>query len=100
MALPSLDARVRLFNDRPDKPTILLAFAELVIGDAFVIKGIRVLRRLGDATPFIVFPSEKGKGVAADRWYDIAHPTTTEARAAAARVVLARYEAAKGGVSE
>jgi DNA-binding cell septation regulator SpoVG len=94
MPLPVLDARVRLFNDNPERPTQLLAFAELTIAEAFVIKGIRVLRRREEPhEPFVVFPAEKGKGAAADRWYDIAHPTSTEARAAATTVILTRYQA-------
>jgi len=50
-----------------------------------VIKGIRVLKRNepGDDEPFVVFPAEKGKGTSQDRWFDVAHPVTAEARAAA-----------------
>jgi stage V sporulation protein G len=93
MTLPKLDARVRAFTDASGRPTKLLAFAELVIADAFVIKGIRVLKRAeeGEDEPFVVFPAEKGKGAAQDRWFDIAHPVTAEARAAASALVLERY---------
>lgn len=35
--LPPLKVRVRLHKDATDRPTKLLAFAELTIGDAFVI---------------------------------------------------------------
>lgn len=99
MPLPALDARVRLFNDNPERNTQLLAFAELVIADAFVIKGIRVLRHRDEGGKvFVVFPAEKGKGKSADRWYDVAHPTSTEARTAAEKVVLDRYEAAASAV--
>jgi DNA-binding cell septation regulator SpoVG len=93
MTLPKLDARVRPFEDRSDRPTKLMAFAELTIADAFVIKGIRVLKRNepGDDEPFVVFPAEKGKGTAQDRWFDVAHPVTAQARAAACALVLERY---------
>lgn len=96
MTLPKLDARVRPFDDRSDRPTRLLAFAELTIADAFVIKGIRVLKRNepGEDAPFVVFPAEKGKGQAADRWFDVAHPVTAEARAAACALVLERWREA------
>lgn len=94
--MPKLDARVRPFMDSSDRPTRLLAFAELTIADAFVIKGIRVLMRKedGDNEPFVVFPAEKGKGSAADRWFDVAHPVTVEARAAATALVLERWRQA------
>lgn len=88
--LPSLSVRIRPHTDKGSRPTALLAFAELLIGEAFVIKGIRVLaRRDGvDRAPFVVFPAQKGDGPAADRWYDIAHPVTAEARTAATTAVL------------
>ena len=91
--MPKLDARVRPFEDSSGRATKLLAFAELTIADAFVIKGIRVLKRgePGDDEPFVVFPAEKGKGAAQDRWFDVAHPVTAEARAAASALVLERY---------
>jgi len=97
LTLPKLDARIRPFEDASGRPTKLLAFAELVIADAFVIKGIRVLKRSepGDDEPFVVFPAEKGKGASQDRWFDVAHPVTAEARAAACALVLERYREAR-----
>ena len=97
MTLPKLDVRVRPFEDASGRPTKLLAFAELVIADAFVIKGIRVLKRdeEGNDEPFVVFPAEKGKGAAQDRWFDVAHPVTAEARAASIALVLERYRQAR-----
>ncbi len=101
MDMPRLDARVRLYDDASGRATKLLAFAELTIADAFVIKGIRVLKREdpADDEPFVVFPAEKGKGAAVDRWYDIAHPTTAESRAAASALILERWKQA-GGVAK
>ena len=97
MTLPKLDVRVRPFEDASGRPTKLLAFAELVIADAFVIKGIRVLKRdeEGNDEPFVVFPAEKGKGAAQDRWFDVAHPVSAEARAASIALVLERYRQAR-----
>ena len=97
MTLPKLDVRVRPFEDASGRPTKLLAFAELVIADAFVIKGIRVLKRdeEGNDEPFVVFPAEKGKGAAQDRWFDVAHPVTAEARAASIALVLDGYRHAR-----
>ncbi len=99
--LPSLDARVRPFEDRSERPTKLMAFAELTIAGSFVIKGIRVLKRSepGDDEPFVVFPAERGKGQAQDRWFDVAHPVTAEARAAACALVLERYRESREAVA-
>lgn len=92
MTMPKLDAKVKPFTDGSNRPTKLLAFAELTIADAFVIKGIRVLKREeGGDEPFVVFPAEKGKGSAGDRWFDVAHPVTAEARAASTALVLERF---------
>ena len=92
-SLPKLDARVRPYQDPSDRPTKLMAFAELMIADAFVIKGIRVLKKAepGNDEPFVVFPAEKGKGATADRWFDLAHPVTAEARSAAIGLILKEY---------
>ena len=62
--IPPLSVRVRPFSDGSGKATKLLAFAELIIADAFIIKGIRVMKREceADEEAFIVFPAEKGKG--------------------------------------
>jgi DNA-binding cell septation regulator SpoVG len=97
--LPKLDARVRPYQDPSDRPTKLMAFAELMIADAFVIKGIRVLKKAepGNDDPFVVFPAEKGKGATADRWFDLAHPITAEARTAAIGLILEKYHQAVPG---
>ncbi|MDD5301540.1 MAG: septation protein SpoVG family protein [Elusimicrobia bacterium] len=100
--LPPLQAKAHLFKDRTGRQTKLLAFVDLTIADAFVIRGIRVLARNvpGDDAPFVVFPAEKGadadqqSGPKSDRWYDLAHPVTAEARAAALRVILHAYSEA------
>lgn len=92
--VPQLEARVRPHVDRSRRNTKLLAFAELTIAGSFVIKGIRILQRdePGDDEPFVVFPAERGRGASAARWYDVAHPCTTEARAAATAAILAAYQ--------
>ena len=96
--LPKLDARVRAYQDQSDRPTKLMAFADLLIADAFVIKNIRVLKKAepGNDEAFVVFPAEKGKGAAADRWFDIAHPVTLEARNAAIGLILEKYRRLSG----
>ncbi len=98
--LPKLDARVRPYQDGSGKATKLLAFADLVIADSFVIKNIRVLEKAeGGDGPFVVFPAEKGKGAMSDRWFDVAHPVTAEARTAAIDLVLERYRRAVAAAS-
>lgn len=104
--LPKLEARVRPYQDPSDRPTKLMAFADLTIADAFVIKNIRVLKKAepgsgegGEAEPFVVFPAEKGKGATADRWFDIAHPITLEARNAAIGLILDKYRQVSPGAA-
>ena len=95
--LPKLEGRVRLFNDASGRPTKLLAFADLVIADAFVIKNVKVLKRQeAGEEPFVVYPAEKAKGTE-ERWYDVAHPITAEARSAASALLLERYRSACEG---
>src|SRR5687767_4746287 len=91
--LPKLEARVRPFEDGSARPTKLLAWAELIIADAFVIKNIRVLKKMdeGEDDPFVVYPAEKGKGASGERWFDIAHPNSSEARSAASALVLEKF---------
>lgn len=94
--LPELSAHVRRFDDTTGKRMRLLAFAELTIGGAFTIKSIRVLaRREGteeERRPYVVFPAERRLMPGArDKWYDVAHPCSPEARAAALSVILAEY---------
>ncbi len=100
MNIPELKANIRLHEDRTTHPTRLLAFAELTIAGCFVIKGIRILQRTdksnipGDEAPFVVFPAERRVTAGSNRWYDLAHPTTTEAREAAVRVIMDAYDKA------
>ena len=91
--MPKLEARVRPYQDQTDRATKLMAFAELMIADAFIIKGIRVLKKseAGNDEPFVVFPAERGKGPLSDRWFDVAHPITAEARGVAVGLILERY---------
>ena len=93
-SFPSLDARVRLFHSGGGKSE-LLAFADLMISGAFVIKGIRVVAvKAGEklSEPFISFPSRKGSG--GERYFDVAHPITTQAHQEAKEIILRRYREA------
>lgn len=94
--VPQLKVRVRLHHDASGKME-LLGFADLVIGEAFVINGIRILRspaREGKLeSTFLSFPSRKERESATDKYVEIAHPITASARRAASEAVLAAYEA-------
>lgn len=99
--LPSLESKVRLFHDSSRPDSNLLGFADVTIGGAFVIKGVRIL--LGQpkddkpSAPFISFPAKRGTGETQDKWFDVAHPITTEAYHAVRECVLRAYaEAARG----
>lgn len=93
-AVPKLRATVRLYSGEGDGK--LLAFADLTIADAFVIKGIKVMMAQATAEkparPFIGFPARKGKGE--NDYVDIAHPITSEAYHAVRDTVLRAYEKA------
>ena len=95
VSLPSLSVKVRLGGSEGEKASSLLAYADLTIAGAFVIRGIRVLRKSEGEGAFIAFPASRGKAEAADKWFDVAHPGTTEARSLAVGVVLGAYEAAR-----
>jgi stage V sporulation protein G len=90
--LPKLEAKVRLYHDAGGHRE-LLGFADLTIAEAFVIRSIRVLmskpKEGRPGGPFISFPSRKG---GQDKYFEIAHPITAEARQAAKESVLRAYE--------
>ena len=64
------------------------AFCDVRIGDALLVKGIRVVQ--GKKGLFASMPREADKEGA---WYDIVHPLTKTMHAELQRVVLAAYEA-------
>jgi stage V sporulation protein G len=99
VALPSLDARVRLFKAENGQST-LMGFADVVIGGAFVIRGIRIVMSKPtegrEGGLFISFPSRKGTGEQQDKYFEVAHPITAEARSAVRELVLREYAEACG----
>lgn len=96
-AVPPLETTVKLYRDSAGASD-LLGFAEIVIAGSFVIKGIRILMSKAKddkpARPFVSFPAKKGNGAASDKWFEIAHPVTAEARKAVQECVLGAYERA------
>ncbi len=99
-SLPEMEARVRLYHGSSEEKG-LLGFADLVVAGAFVIKGIRIVmakpKEDRPGGPFISFPSRKGTGGGQDKYFEVAHPITAEARAAAQDLVLKAYEEARQG---
>jgi stage V sporulation protein G len=100
-AVPKLETTVKLYRE-PGGPSDLLGFADVVIASSFVIKGLRIImgkpKDDKPGGPFISFPAKKGNGAAADKWFEIAHPITAEARKAVQECVLSAY--AKAAASQ
>jgi DNA-binding cell septation regulator SpoVG len=94
--IPALEARVNVC--RPPAAcgsAQVLAFAELVIGRAFVIRDIRILRvvKEGAESVFAAFPSRRSNG-GERKYYDVAFPITSESYRAAASAILEAFEEA------
>ena len=64
----------------------LKAFCDLAIGDAFLIKGLRVVE--GKRGLFVSMPRQQGKDA---KWYESVVALTKEVSAEVARVVLEAY---------
>ena len=95
VALPSLEARVRLYRSENGQSQ-LMGFADLVVAGCFVIRGLRILMsKATEEKPsalFVAFPSRRGTGEQQDKYFEVAHPITAEARAAVKELVLRTYE--------
>ena len=97
--LPSLVAKVRPYhnhNQNAQGNSELLGFADLIIGGAFVIKDIRIVKSLAEEgkQPFVSFPSKKGTGTGEGKYFDIAHPITADAYRTACEMILRTYKEA------
>lgn len=95
MDIPKLACSVRLY-EKQSGSSRLLGFADLTIGDAFVIHGVRIVETAQNGKtggPFISFPARKGTSGAEEKWFEVVHPLTAEARAAAKECVLKAYQA-------
>jgi len=64
----------------------LKAFADIVVGDSFLIKGMRVIEGKGGI--FIGMPQKIGKD---GKWYPNVFPVTKEAKEALAETVMEAY---------
>ena len=65
----------------------LRAFCDLVVGELFVIKGLRVVK--GKNGLFVSMPRQQGKDT---KWYDSVEPVSKEIKQVVDRVVLSAYE--------
>jgi stage V sporulation protein G len=64
----------------------LKAFANIVIDDLFVVRGLKIIEHIGRY--FIAMPSRKQRD---GSFRDIAHPITSEFRTRLEKVVLDKY---------
>ena len=95
-----LEARVKLCQQPLTYGSAqLIAFAELVIGGAFVIRDIRILKvaKEGEESVFVAFPSRRwNEGGLGDekKYYDVAFPITAQAYKDASGAILKAFEEA------
>jgi DNA-binding cell septation regulator SpoVG len=93
----NLEARVKLCSQPLAYGSAqLMAFAELVVGGAFVIRDIRILRvaKDGEDSVFVAFPSRRWNADGGDekKYYDVAFPITAQAYREATGALLQEYE--------
>lgn len=92
-----LEPRVRVLREPLARGGAhLLGFAELVIGKAFVIRDIRILKvaKEGAESVFVAFPSRKraGSSEGQDRaYYDVAFPITSDSYKQATGLILKAF---------
>jgi stage V sporulation protein G len=87
MSKENLNFKVeRLYRFDGDGP--MKAFADIVINEALLIKGIRVIE--GKKGLFVSMPKMQGKD---KKWYDTIRPLNNEAKNEISEVVLSAYNA-------
>ncbi len=64
----------------------LKAFASITLGDAFVIRGLKIIE--GKSGTFVAMPSRKRKD---GEYQDIAHPINNETRDQMEAIILDKY---------
>ena len=75
----------RMYRFESDRP--LKAFADIIVNDALLIKGIKVLE--GKNGLFVSMPQEQAKD---KKWYDCVRCLTQDVREQITEVVLAVYK--------
>ena len=82
----NLDIQVqRMYRFESDRP--LKAFADIIINDALLIKGVKVLE--GKQGLFVSMPQEQAKD---KKWYDSVRCLTQEVREQISEVILSCYK--------
>ena len=85
MDVSVMDIQVqRMYRFETDRP--LKAFADIVVNDALLIKGVRILE--GKKGIFVSMPQELAKD---NKWYDTVRCLTQEVREQISKVVLSAY---------
>ncbi len=80
-----IDVQVqRMYRFETDRP--LKAFADIIVNDVLLIKGVRVMKGRGGL--FVSMPREQAKD---KKWYDTIRCLTIEARDIITEVVLEAY---------
>ena len=74
----------RMYRFESDRP--LKAFADIIINDALLIKGVKVME--GQKGLFVSMPQEQAKD---KKWYDSIRCLTTEVKDQISEVVLSVY---------
>jgi len=74
----------RMYRFETDRP--LKAFADIVINEAILVKGVRILE--GKKGLFVSMPQELAKD---NKWYDTVRCLTQEIRDQISKVVLSAY---------
>ena len=74
----------RMYRFETERP--LKAFADIIINDALLIKGVRILE--GKKGLFVSMPRELAKD---NKWYDTVRCLTQEVREQISKVVLSAY---------
>ena len=98
--MPNMKARVAPCKPVPYGSAELLGFAELIIGDCFVVRDIRILRTYkdGQESTFVSFPSRKWND--GNEFYDVAFPITADSYRKSTVLLLKTYreQAAKKAI--
>ncbi|MBI5239962.1 MAG: septation protein SpoVG family protein [Elusimicrobia bacterium] len=100
--MPDLEPRVKVCRQPLAYGSAqLLGFAELVIGGAFVIRDIRILKvaKEGEESVFVAFPSRRwhngGNGDGEEKkYYDVAFPITSASYREATGAIMKAFEEA------
>ena len=86
MSEPMVELSVKRMNKFEGEGTAR-AFCDVAIGEAFLIKGVKVVE--GKKGLFVSMPREQGKD---GNWYDTVIPLSKEAREQVSQVVLQAYQ--------